>query len=583
MNHFRKAWGIAFLCGAFSLTAVRIVIGQDPPQIHPQDPHRFMMDGKTWHPQGAYIGLGAPSAYASFYDKLSASGINYTRFWFNPGQAMGTDPVTYQRTGPGLAADGRPRYDLTQFDQSTFDSIRQIVAYAGTQGIIVQLCILDGWHASSLEFNPNPPDITRSWGLKYDYYVQGNNINNLNVTSESDLYNSSHPVYAYQKALVEKIVDTMGDLPNIVFEIANEAGLFLTPPGRVGWQIQLANHLTAYEQSKGLKTHLVMPRDLPNHENTPGYLLDADLNLMHLDMQGGFSRNVPLIGDNDSGYEIFTPDYRRGLAWAILTAGGHCNFIHPWFVSIDDPTIALGVPYMGYTTKFLKDLNIDLAGMGPWDNLADSGNSNIPAWACGRGDSAQLEEAVIYTRTGAVTVSQLPPNYTTRWFNPRDGTNQAAVGGPFFAAPDGNDWVLHIRSVAVLPTVTIAPTDADAAEPNDPGMFKVSRSGDTSAPLTVNFTISGTATSDDDYAPLGTSLTIPAGASLARILVSPIDDTAVENPETVEVTLAGGTYDIGSPSSGTVTIVDDDAGTLVSIPASDGAASPHRTAPSRSR
>jgi hypothetical protein len=68
-------------------------------------------------------------------------------------------------------------------------------------------------------------------------------------------------------------------------------------------------------------------------------------------------------------------------------------------------------------------------------------------------------------------------------------------------------------------------------------------------------------------------VTIPAGLSTATVVVTPVDDTADEADETVIATVATGTgYTVGSPSSATVSIVDNDP-TMVSITASDASAS----------
>ena len=71
-----------------------------------------------------------------------------------------------------------------------------------------------------------------------------------------------------------------------------------------------------------------MPRDIPNHENTPGFWLDPDVRRIRSEMVAAHSLNQPLIAHNDSSYDVYTPDYRRNVAWAILTAGGHLDFFH---------------------------------------------------------------------------------------------------------------------------------------------------------------------------------------------------------------------------------------------------------------
>ena len=111
-----------------------------------------------------------------------------------------------------------------------------------------------------------------------------------------------------------------------------------------------------------------------------------------------------------------------------------------------------------------------------------------------------------------------------------------------------------------LPTVTLAVTDANAAELNrDVGLFRVTRTGSTTASLTVNYSVGGTATNGSDYDNLSGSVVIPAGATFATITMRPIDDTAVESNETVTLTLStNAAYNLGTARTATATIVSDD-------------------------
>jgi hypothetical protein len=117
-------------------------------------------------------------------------------------------------------------------------------------------------------------------------------------------------------------------------------------------------------------------------------------------------------------------------------------------------------------------------------------------------------------------------------------------------------------SGSTLPVVTVAATDASAAEAGlNPGVFTITRNGATTVTLTVNFTLSGTA-SGSDYAALGTTVTLPIGVASSTVVVTPVDDSAVESTETVVLTLSSSsTYTVGSPNSATVTIVDNDSTT----------------------
>ncbi|MDX1995894.1 MAG: Calx-beta domain-containing protein, partial [bacterium] len=123
-------------------------------------------------------------------------------------------------------------------------------------------------------------------------------------------------------------------------------------------------------------------------------------------------------------------------------------------------------------------------------------------------------------------------------------------------------------------TVTIAANDADAAEPDQPGQFTVtlSQANNTGSPLTINFTVTGTATSGTDYTALPLSVSIPNGETSATINVTPIDDTVDEPNETVIVTLtASPSVTLGATVEATVTIADNDepTGPTVTIAAND--------------
>lgn len=109
-------------------------------------------------------------------------------------------------------------------------------------------------------------------------------------------------------------------------------------------------------------------------------------------------------------------------------------------------------------------------------------------------------------------------------------------------------------------TVTVSASDPDAAEAGlDPGVFTLSRSGDTSTTLTVNYTISGGASATADYDALPASVNIPSGMMSTTLAVTPFDDSIGEGTETVTLTLTqNALYLTGIPSSATVRIADDE-------------------------
>jgi subtilisin family serine protease len=120
------------------------------------------------------------------------------------------------------------------------------------------------------------------------------------------------------------------------------------------------------------------------------------------------------------------------------------------------------------------------------------------------------------------------------------------------------DTVVVTVDVANDVAVTITTAQATEAGPAD-GIFTVTRTGDTNAPLTVHYTVGGTAVAGTDYVSLPGTVTIGVGSASATVTVTPIDDAAYESNETVTLTLsADASYGLGSPTAGTVTIVSDD-------------------------
>ena len=74
-------------------------------------------------------------------------------------------------------------------------------------------------------------------------------------------------------------------------------------------------------------------------------------------------------------------------------------------------------------------------------------------------------------------------------------------------------------------------------EPPHPAAFTFRRTGGTNLPLTVFYSVSGTASNGVDYAALPGAVTIPAGEWTATVPVVPLDDNLVEPTESVILTL----------------------------------------------
>ena len=144
----------------------------------------------------------------------------------------------------------------------------------------------------------------------------------------------------------------------------------------------------------------------------------------------------------------------------------------------------------------------------------------------------------------------------------------SAVAGTF--AP-GNYTVLvsgnnNSTGVALVEVYDITPSSPDmvtiaATQPNadtsgsNPGAFMVTRTGDASNAITVNYSVGGTAIDGIDYQGLSGAVAIPAGAVSATIPVVPNPSLSAATSSTVVLTLgSGASYTVGSANSAMVTI-----------------------------
>jgi hypothetical protein len=121
-------------------------------------------------------------------------------------------------------------------------------------------------------------------------------------------------------------------------------------------------------------------------------------------------------------------------------------------------------------------------------------------------------------------------------------------------------------------TISLALAPAEVLEDGTTNLvYTFTRTGDLSSPLTVNYTVGGTAASGTDYTGIsttGTTATVSfaAGSATATVTVDPSADSTVELDETVALTLAAGTgYTIGTTGTVTGTISNDDVAPLPSI------------------
>jgi hypothetical protein len=163
--------------------------------------------------------------YAAYLDFLKDHGHNFMRLWrweqFKSQAAGGAfhlcmSPQPWPRTGPGTATDGKPKFDLSAFDQVYFNRLRDRVIAAGNRGIYVAVMFFDGW---GLHLSPAPDNV------QGHPFFAANNVNGIGITSIVDyqVLPLDPRVQTLQEAYIQQVVDTVHDLPNVLYEVANES------------------------------------------------------------------------------------------------------------------------------------------------------------------------------------------------------------------------------------------------------------------------------------------------------------------------------------------------------------------------
>lgn len=223
------------------------------------------------------------------------------------------------------------------------------------------------------------------------------------------------------------------------------------------------------------------------------------------------------------------------------------GFINTWFAGTAPPGFQIGTYTQGPAGG---------VGLG-----AGAGGDQVNLFS---GPTGTLQAKVVFL--GSDSVNPLQTFDNTAGLNNVTISALSVVGinGAFVAAGDPNQiGSPGTIGAATAPVVTIAATDNSAAEEpgGAAGTFRISRTGSTIGPLTVSYTISGSA-DGSDYTPALTGAdTIPAGQAFVDITITPVEDTLIEGPETLTLTIGdSGSYDVGSPANGTLTIVDNAAG-----------------------
>ena len=184
------------------------------------------------------------------------------------------------------------------------------------------------------------------------------------------------------------------------------------------------------------------------------------------------------------------------------------------------------------------------------------------------GTGATITNSLGYTFANACGTQRMDSTYRFSFPVAHGATSVTlAFQGSGLQGLSDESWGIDNLKVTTSPPTVTVEKIADAAEGGANGTFRFARTGSTSQPLTLNYSIAGTATVEVDYvrlqgasafSPLYSSITIPANKLFVDVPVTAMQDNVVDRNETVTATIANGTgYTVGSQATALVVISDD--------------------------
>jgi len=374
-----------------------------PLAILPSNPHYFtdargrravyLTGSHTWNNVQDW-GVPDPQSlfdYDAYLEDLQRQGHNFVRLWFSEqatwvawtAERVSMKPTLYLRTGPGRALDGDLRFDLTRFNPEYFLRLRRRVEAARRRGIYVSVMLFNGWSIEKKEKNAGNP-----WnGHPFN---RANNINGIDGDTDGDgegkevhtLVNPS--VTALQKAYLAKVIETVGDLDNVLWEISNESHQESTE-----WQYEMIRTVKAIEAHRGERHPVGMTAMYPTDEEGNTSLLEspADWIAPHGSETDRYQDDPPtpagrkvVLSDTDHLWGI---GGNPRWVWKSLLRGLNPVFMDPYEMNLRGiypawPARSSPTPEwdalrsaLGYA-RAVAD-RVDLASMVPMGQLASSG------------------------------------------------------------------------------------------------------------------------------------------------------------------------------------------------------------------
>ncbi len=426
-------------------------------------------------------GIIQPLDFGNFVSFLKAHGHNFTLIWttelpkFHGLPVTATSPpdftvspLPWMRTGPGIATDGGLKFDLTKFNKHYYDRLRARVQALGNAGIYTGVYLFSGeW---LLRFRSPTDGYPFSGGNNVNGVDDGYGGTSPEVSVASVTMTSPNHITTFQDAYVQKTIDALNDLPNVLWIVSQEA-----PEHSLWWNDHLISLIRAYEKGKPYQHPIGYGEVSMDTDKTDLVLYNSDADWvapvawLSPARSCGTGKPPCKVNVNDSDHSYFgmwndTPEKNRNYAWENFATGNQVAFMDPYVVFYPREhrnmctTPIHGISRapdarwdnfrdnLGYILRYSRKLN--LANVTPRGALSSTGY-------CLAQTSKSGAEYLTYAPSGGqftMDLSAMPDSgkLTVEWFNPATGKTisqspvAAGSSSMSFTAPFSGDAVLYL-------------------------------------------------------------------------------------------------------------------------------------------
>lgn len=322
-----------------------------------------------------------PFDFQGYISWMKKYGHNFMRLWTwelmnwdtqanheEDAKVHSASPHPWKRTGPGLALDGSPKFDLKTFDPEYFDRMKKRVHLAADSGIYVSVMLFEGW---GLQFSPD--------AFENHPFHPANNINGINGDADGDGLGveihtlGDQKITAIQEDYVRHVIEAVNEFDNVLYEISNE-----NHPPSTEWQYHVISFIKEVE--KQLPSQHPVGMTFQYRDGSNQDLFDSPADWISPNHEGGY-RDDPPPGDG-SKVIITDTDHLWGIGgnaqwvWKSFLRGLNPIFMDPYDGKVlsrsFDPEWADPLRQsMGYTLLFAQ--RMDLIRMVPSSSIASSG------------------------------------------------------------------------------------------------------------------------------------------------------------------------------------------------------------------